>query len=78
MTRNSTVIMPMDIHKQAVEKKYWQVEFERQAIRTKAMRSTSRDYVYAPLIEHLFTQTSFNCGFDRYKVIDCFKVQLVN
>ena len=23
-------------------------------------------------------KTSFNCGFDRYKVIDCFKVQLVN
>ena len=42
MTRNSTVIMPMDIHKQAIEKKYRQVEFQRQAIRTKAMRSALR------------------------------------
>ena len=41
-------------------------------------REAPWDFVYTPLIEHLFTQTSFNCGFDRYKVIDCFKVQLVN
>ena len=26
----------------------------------------------------IFTQTSFYCGFDRYKVMDCFLVQLVN
>ena len=43
MTRNSTAVMPMDIHKQAIEKKKCrQVEFERQAIRTKAMRSALR------------------------------------
>lgn len=30
MTRHSAVIMPMDIYKQAIEKRKWQVEFERQ------------------------------------------------
>ena len=39
MTRNSTAIMPMDNHKQAIEKKCRDIEFERQAVRTKAMRS---------------------------------------
>ena len=43
MTRNSTAIMPMDIHKQAIGKKNChQVEFERQAVRTKATRSALR------------------------------------
>ena len=42
MTRNSTAIMPMDILKQAIEKKSQQVEFERQAVRTKATRSALR------------------------------------
>ena len=37
----------MDIHKQAIEKKYRQVEFERQAIRTKAMRSALRLCLHA-------------------------------
>ena len=41
-------------------------------------REASWDFVYTPSIEHLFTQTSFYCGFDRYKVMDCFQVQLVN
>ena len=43
MTRNSTAIMPMDIHKQAIGKQNChQVEFERQAVRTKATRSALR------------------------------------
>ena len=41
-------------------------------------REASWDFVYTPSIEHLFTQTSFYCGFDRYKVMACFQVQLVN
>ena len=40
--RNSTAIMPMVIHKQAIEKKSRQVEFERQAVRTKATKSALR------------------------------------
>ena len=27
---------------------------------------------------NIYLQTSFYCGFDRYKVMDCFQVQLVN
>ena len=48
------------------KKKCRQVEFEKQAIRTKAMRSALRlclPTVYQTLI--LFTQTSFYCGFDK-------------
>ena len=62
----------MDIHKQAIKKKYRQVELERQAVRTKATRSAFCLHTVNQ------TQTSFYCGFDRYKVMDCFQVQLVN
>ena len=49
--------MPMDIHKQAIEKKYRQVEFERQAIRTKAMRSALRLCLHA--VDRTFIYTNF-------------------
>ena len=40
--RHSTVIMPMDIHKQALGKRIWQVEFERQAEEQKQQEATLR------------------------------------
>ena len=40
--RHSTVIMPIDIHKQAIEKRNWQVEFERQAEEQKQREATLR------------------------------------
>ena len=51
MTRNSTAIMPMDIHKQAIEKKCREVEFERQAVRTTG---------YEKRLETLFTYRRSN------------------
>ena len=58
MSRHSTAIMLMGVHKQAVEKNR-QVEFERQAKEQK-----QQDFVYTPLrIKHLFTQASFYLGF---------------
>ena len=45
--RHSTVIMLMDIHKQAIEKRnYWQVEFERQAEEQKQREATLRLCLY--------------------------------
>ena len=59
MTRNSTAIMPMDIHKQAIEKKKNcpQVEFERQAVRTKATRSALRLCLHT--VDRTFIYTNF-------------------
>ena len=58
MTRNSTAIMPMDIHKQAIGKKNCrQVEFERQAVRTKATRSTLRLCLHT--VDRTFIYTNF-------------------
>ena len=42
MRRHSTVTMPMDIHKQAIGKRNWQVEFERQAEEQKQQEATLR------------------------------------
>ena len=47
-------------------------------IRKTRLREAPRDLVYTPSIEHLFTQTSLYCGFDRYKVMHCIQVPLVN
>ena len=44
--RHSTVITPMDIHKQAIEKRNWQVEFERQANEQKPREATLRLCLY--------------------------------
>ena len=58
MTRNSTATMPMDIHKQAIGKKNCrQVEFERQAVRTKATRSTLRLCLHT--VDRTFIYTNF-------------------
>ena len=58
MTRNSTAIMLMTIHKQAIKtKKCRQVEFKRQAVRTKAMRSTLRFCLHT--VNRTFTYTNF-------------------
>ena len=58
MTRNSTAIMPMDIHKQAIGKKNChQVEFERQAVRTKATRSALRLCLHT--VDQTFIYTNF-------------------
>ena len=58
MTRNSTAIMPMTIHKQAIETKNCrQVEFERQAVRTKATRSTLRLCLHT--VNRTFIYTKF-------------------
>ena len=57
MTRNSTAIMPMDIHKQAIEKKCREVEFERQTVRTKATRSALRLCLHT--VDRTFIYTNF-------------------
>ena len=44
--RHSTVIMLMDIHEQAIEKRNWQVEFERQAEEQKQREATLRLCLY--------------------------------
>ena len=44
--RHSTVIMPMDVHKQAIEKRNWQVEFERQAEEQKQREAPLRLCLY--------------------------------
>ena len=78
MTRNSTAIMPMDIHKQAIETKKIGKLNLKDKLSEQKQREAPWDFVYTPSIEHWFIQTSFYCGFDRYKVKDCFRVQLVN
>ena len=44
--RHSTVIMLMDVHKQAIEKRNWQVEFKRQAEEQKQREATLRLCLY--------------------------------
>ena len=78
MTRNSTAIIPKDIHKQVIKKKIGKLN-SKDKPKEQKQRGAPGDFVCTPLIEHLFTQTSsFYCGFDRYKFMDCFQVQLVN
>ena len=78
MTRNSTAIMPVDIHKQAIKTKKIGKLNLKDKLSEQKQREAPWDFVYTPSIEHWFIQTSFYCGFDRYKVKDCFRVQLVN
>ena len=59
MTRNLTAIMPMDIHKQAIEKSCRQVEFERQAVRTKATRSALRLCLHIVDRTFIYNYTNF-------------------
>ena len=47
--RHSTVIMLMDIHKQAIEKRNWQVEFERQA-EEQSNEKQPWDFVYTSFL----------------------------
>ena len=44
------MIMPTDIHKQAIEKRNWQVEFERQAEEQKQREATLRLCLYKFLL----------------------------
>ena len=57
VTRNSTAIMLMDIHKQAIEKKKWEVKLERQAVRTKATRNALRLCLHT--VDRTFIYTNF-------------------
>ena len=76
MTRNSTAVMPMDIHKQAIKKKKMSASW----IRKTSHKNKGNEKRLETLFTHrrsnikflIFTQTSFYCGFDRYKVMDCF------
>ena len=63
MTRNSTAIMPMDIHKQAIEKKCRKLNSNDKPCEQRLLEAPW-DFVYIASIEQLFTQTSFYCGFD--------------
>ena len=76
MTRNSTAIMPMDIHKQAIEKKMSPSWIQKTSCTSKG-NEKRLETLFTHYRLNIYLQTSFYCGFDRYKVMDCFQVQLV-
>ena len=67
-----------DEHSQTGNRKKISGSWIRKTSRENKSYDKRLETLFTPSIEHLFTQTSFYCGFDRYKVMDCIQVPLVN
>ena len=67
-----------DEHSQTGNRKKISGSWIRKTSRENKSYDKRLETLFTPSIEHLFIQTSFYCGFDRYKVMDCIQVPLVN